>query len=318
MTLTPTLALRGDGFVDGKYQLSYSIESKGKQLFSNAAAVNCQFGRFNFEVELAEKYPAAELVSWKLVGPNGNAQQGISSLGWSRFHGRVRYRKGGWQSTYIELVPISWSKPGIIEIPVADDGTFDALVPARIYAVLNVSGGGYEYDSMERWGWDYDLSHDREDLFTVGTTEIYGARVFQILGGPSQMLFVFFRPSSIGRIHRFDANGDGIMSDSENRAKYDALKDSPTAIGPELTADDVKISIYGVSLKILRLDLIPEAQGDGRWQVDYLVQCLIPKELEHADLPRTWRPEVKIEVTSHEMLRGQPVTDFGESSVGLP
>jgi hypothetical protein len=314
--LKPTLVLRGDGLPDGDGRLHYALEAHGKTLLRGEVGVRIRHGRLGFEIELKRSFPTAQRVVWSIAGMATGSLHGSSALSWSRFHGRVRYRSGAWRSTYIELVPVHFGRHDTIMVPVAGDGTFDALVPARVYAVVNVNGAGYQYDAMERWAWNYDLRRDREDLFNIGSTEIYGARAFEVLGGPAGMFFVFFRPSSLGRIHRFDLDGDGILNDEENRAQWSAMKDSPTAIGPELTADDVKVLLDGKPVKILRLDRIPEANGDGHWQVDYLLQCFIPTEAEAAK-PGVWSREVKIQVESHEVLRGKEVTDFGEGSVDI-
>jgi len=110
-----------------------------------------------------------------------------------------------------------------------------ALLPSRVYSVINVNGAGYKYDAMERWGWDYDLTRDRVDEFAIGRTEIYGMRAFD-LNGPLPTIFVMFRPTALSRLLRFDADGDGFISDDETKATLAAMKDSPTVIGPELEA----------------------------------------------------------------------------------
>jgi hypothetical protein len=98
---------------------------------------------------------------------------------------------------------------------------------------MNVNGTGYTYDSMERWAWDYDLTHDREDVFTIGRTELYGIHAFNVKG-VARTVFVTFRPSARSRILPFDADGDGLVSDVEKKKMVEAMKDSPTVIGPKL------------------------------------------------------------------------------------
>jgi len=139
---------------------------------------------------------------------------------------------------------------------VGGDGRFDALLPSRVYSVINVNGAGYKYDAMERWGWDYDLTRDRVDEFAIGRTEIYGMRAFD-LNGPLPTIFVMFRPTALSRALRFDADGDGFISDDETKATLAAMKDSPTVIGPALEAADMKVWLNGNEEAIVRVDRIP-------------------------------------------------------------
>lgn len=313
LPLKATLALHAEGLEDRTYKLHYAIETGGKKSHSGNAEVKVKNGRFDLEIALKEKFPSAKGISWRLVASGSAPKSGYTPLAWSRFHGQVRYKHGGWHSTYIELLPIGWGAPGVISVPVADDGTFDAFVPARVYAVVNVNGTGYVYDAMERWAWNYNLTRDREDLFTIGSMELYGMRAFHVQGGPNT-LFVFFRPSTLARIHQFDSDGDKTLNESEMRALQEALKHSPTAIGPELKPSNIKVWLDGKLLPIAQLNQIPEASEGGEWQVDYLVQCLLPTG--ERPKPGVWH-RVKLEVMSEEELRGQSVTDFGQGSVDV-
>jgi hypothetical protein len=311
--LKPSLNLAGSGFPDGEIQLSYSVDEKGRSLFSGVMTIKVERGHFNQQVDLPQKFPQADAITWRLK-QNGtaNAISGQSALTWSRFHGKVVYKSGVQRSTYIALIPLRWGAPGNIDIPVAEDGSFDAQVPARIYSVVNVNGGGYLFDAMERWAGTYDLTQDREDRFDVGRTEVYGLRAFDIVGGPNT-IFLYFRPSSLTRVMHFDANGDGILSADERKAMSEALKSSPTAIGPELTAGNVKVWFDGAPVPVVQLNQIPEFDGGGSWQVNYLVQCPLPAG-RIAD--NVWH-HVRVEVESQETLRGKTITDFGQSSVDI-
>lgn len=308
--LKPTLSLLGKGFPSGNFTLAYHIEAGGKVLHQGTTDIQIENGWFESGVELKEKYPAAKGVSWEVSVPNAAPIKGYAPLTWSRFHGQVKYVDGHWASTYINLVPITWRAPWEINIPVAEDGTFDELVPARVYSVVNLDGTGYGYDSLERWAWDFDLTRDREEVFTIGRMELYGMRAFDIKGGPPTLL-VLFRPTSLTRVLKFDADQDGILNESERKALGAALKDSPTTIGPELKADNVKVWLDGKPVRIAQFNQIPEALGDGGWQVLYLLQIVRAPGLQRG----VWH-EVKLEVESQEELRGKKITDFGQGSVG--
>ncbi len=201
--------------------------------------------------------------------------------------------------------------PGEVTIPVAEDGSFDALVPARIYATVNVNGAGYGYDSLERWAWDYDLTKDREDTFTLDRTELYSIHPFEIRGGP-QTLLVTFRPTALSRVLKFDADGDGVLSESERKAMEEAMKHTPTAIGPELKAENVRVWLDGKPCPVVQMNQVPEFDGGGTWQVQYLLQVM-----PESRVTRFIRHEIKLEVESQEELRGKKITDFGQGSAGF-
>ena len=308
--VAPVLVLYARGFTDGPATLRYGIDAGAATLKSGSMDVRVERGGFEIAITLAATYPNATHVSWECALPDHPAMKGRAELRWSHFRGQLTYLDGGWRSSYIEMWPNGFRAPGSFYIPVGDDGRFDALVPARVYSVMNVNGAGYKTEAMERWAWDYDLTRDRLDQFTIGRTEIYAMRAFD-LNAPLPTIFVMFRPTALSRILRFDADDDGVISDAETKAMMMALKDSPTAIGPELEAADVRVWLNGVDEPIVRFDRIPEYDGDF-WQVQYLLQ-IFPKVRP----PRGIWHEIKVEVRSKEQARGRAVTDFGQGSVGF-
>lgn len=310
--MKPSLTLAGTDLNDGSYNLLVRLEAGGKPLHEEKALVRIENGSFEKSFELEHSYPGAEDVSWELSATGQPQLTGRSALKWSHFSGRVQYLSGKPHPTYINLIPVTWSHPGAIYVPVAEDGTFDAEVPARVYGVVNVNGVGYRFDSLERWAWDYDLTRDREDTFTIGRIELYGMHAFH-LNGPVPTVFVTFRPTSLSRVMRFDADGNGTLDEHEMGALRAAMKDSPTVLGPELRSENVKVWFDGQPLPILRFDMIPEAEGDGTWQVDYVLQ-IAPHDWKHL---QGTRHEIKLEVSSPEELRGTKMTDWGQGSVGF-
>jgi hypothetical protein len=307
----PFLVIAGADVPEGEYRLGYSIEREGQVLFSGSSPVKTIGRLIMSEIRLEKRYPEAQAVRWELKGAGPTTLSGTAPLKWSRFHGTVKYRDPGIrQSAYIELNTIGFGAPGKIHIPVADNGTFDTLIPARIYKVLNVNSTGYQYNAMERWGWDYDLTRDREDEFVIGRTEIYGMNAFRLTGGPSTIL-VAFRPTALSRVLGFDADKNGRLNDQESAKMSEALKKSFTAIGPELKAENIKAWIDGKPYQVVQLTQTPEFNGDGRYQVLYLVQLFLDRPL----MPQASH-EIKIEVESEEHLNGEKVIDWGQGSVG--
>lgn len=306
----PVLLIYARGIPDGKRTLTYHIGGTEKSLLEGTEEVTVANGMLETAVTLPRKFPEAVRVAYEIRGADTPTIKGSAKLRWSRFQGQVKYLDGRWRSTYIEMFPNGFRAPGSFYIPVSDDGRFDALVPSRVYSVLNVNGAGYRYDSLERWAWDYDLTRPREDLFTIGRTEIYAMRAFD-LNSPLSTIFVMFRPTALSRVLRFDVDGDGLISDTETKAAIVEMKDSPTVIGPELKAGDVKVWLNGKEEKIVRFDRIPEYDG-GFWQVQYVMQ-IYPDTRP----PRGVWHEVRVEVRSRERLRGRDIVDFGQGSAGF-
>jgi hypothetical protein len=304
------LVIYGKGLPDGIYELTYAIEAGGEKVVQAGIPAEVVHGNYEAEIKLAKPVRNAALVAYRFASGDRIAAEGSAPLCWSRFHGKVRYVDGGWRSTYLEFHPNGFRSVGSFFVPAAEDGTFDALLPARVYSVLNVNGAGYSRDAMERWAWDYDLTRDREDDFAIGRTEIYALRAFD-LNAPVATIFIMFRPSALSRVLRFDADGDGRSSSKEMAAAMEAMKNSPTVIAPELKAEDVEVRLDGRPEKIVRFDMVPEYDG-GFWQAQYILQ-IFPE-------PRPGRGvwhEIKIEVRSKESLGGREIIDFGQGSVGF-
>jgi hypothetical protein len=306
----PRFAICGNGFPDGAFTLNYRIEAGADLLHEGRTGINVAHGVVEKDIKLPGKYPQATQVAYELTAENRPAIKGVVPLRWSRFRGRLQYVDGRWRPSYINLSPNGFNSLPALYVPVADDGTFDALVPARIYAVMNVNGAGYSYDAMERWAWDYDLHGDRVDLFTLGRTELYAMHAFDIQG-PISTVFVAFRPTALSRVLAFDADGDGRVQGEERKTMTAAMKDSPTVIGPELEAKDVKVWLNGKEERIVQFSKIPEYDGEF-WQVQYLLQIFPAPRPERG----VWH-EIKVEVKSTEKLRGKEIVDFGQGSVGF-
>jgi hypothetical protein len=144
----PTLVLTGRGFASGDGRVAYRLEAEGKKLFEGEAAIRLLNGWFETGIELKAKFPNAEGVAWEISAPGAATERGYAPLSWSRFHGSVKYLDGRRRPSYINMVPVTWGSPGQFTVPVADDGSFDIMVPARVYGVMNVNGTGYSYDAL--------------------------------------------------------------------------------------------------------------------------------------------------------------------------
>ena len=305
--LRAELVLRGEGLQDGRRIVVWKFDDDacgGEE----KTPVAVKRGRFERQIHLTRPCPAATSVLWRIESGEGKELSGVAPLSFARFSGRVVYRDGKQRPAYIILNDADFGAPGFFHVPVADDGRFDARVPARIYGNVNVNSSFYAREALERWAWEYDLTRDREETFTIGRMEIYSMHAFELIGG-QPLVFVAFRPSTLSRVLAFDANGDGFVDQNERKAMVEAMTKTPTSIGPELKAENVKVWIDGVPQRPARIDLIPEASADGHWQVEYLVQ-ITPQEKPE----RGVRHEVRVEVESSETLRGAAFVDYGQGS----
>jgi hypothetical protein len=296
---------------DGSRTLSFVIESPGGALHQGDTVIAISDGWFETEVRFPHRgFVAATGIRWSISGDAGRELDGYAPLLWSHFRGTVEYRAGGWSDTRIELVPVNWGAPGTIIVPVHPDGSFDAYVPSRVYAAVIVVGTGYTYDSLERWAWNYDLTRDRQDTFTIGRTELYGMRAFEILGGPPTIL-VLFRPSALSRVLAWDLDHDGNVSEVEMQQLAAAMADSSMVLAPELDVSSITVRLDGEEQQIVRLDRIPEYDG-GSWQAQYVVQIFPDAKPKRG----VWH-EILVEVSSRELLNGEVVVDYGQGSVGF-
>ena len=189
--LEPSLVIGGKGLPDGTYRLAYRIERGEELLYAGAGEISVAYGGFELVVTPSRKYPEATRVSYALESEKRAAVRGHAALRWSRFRGQVKYLDGRWRSTYAELHPEGFASKALFSVPIGEDGRFDALLPARVYSVINVNGAGYQREAMERWAWDYDLTRDREEVFTIGRTELYSIHAFNIVGGPRTVFVAF-------------------------------------------------------------------------------------------------------------------------------
>ena len=304
------LVIFGKGFDDGRHKLTYKIAAGEETLHQDTVDISVTDHWFEKRITLPRKYPQATRILYEVTSEDRRSLKGCVPLLWSRFQGRAKYLDGRWRSTYIELFPKGFNSVGGFWVPVQDDGRFDALLPARVYPVVNVNGAGYSYDAMERWAWDYDLTRDREDFFTIGRTELYAIHAFD-LKAPVNTIFVTFRPTALSRLLQFDEDGDRLTSGDERKKMVAAMKHSPTVIGPELEAKDVTVWLNGREEKIVQFNKIPEYDGN-LWQVQYLLQIFPQRRPARG----VWH-EIKLEVRSTEMLQGKELTDFGQGSVGF-
>ncbi|HNX96612.1 MAG TPA: hypothetical protein PKK12_02935 [Candidatus Aminicenantes bacterium] len=308
--LEPMLHLYGRGFKAGRGSLEFILRAGAEKLHRGRVALDEPGEVFERTVGLPAPFPRADRLSWT-VCLGGETWQGEARLRWSRFSGRLDYVDGRPRPSYIDLHPVTFAG-GNFKVPVREDGSFAAQVPARVYAVANVNGAGYSVDAMERWAWDFDLTADREENFRVGRTELYGMKAFCLLA-PTSTVFVVFRATALTRILQHAPERDARPKDDHTMGRIvEHLKLTPMAVAPELARENVKVRLDGVAIPVSDLSRVVETSGQGIDQTLYLLQFTPPQRPA-----RGVRHEVLVEVESRDMLHGELVTDFGQGSAGL-
>lgn len=308
--LETTLHLYGRGFSAGKGTLEFAILAGDKELHRGKVDLDEPGEVFERAVKLRESFPSADRLAWTLrMGTE--TWSGKAFLRWSGFSGKLEYVDGRMRPSYIALHPVTFAGCEFV-VPVLENGSFAAQVPSRVYAVANVNGAGYAVDAMERWAWNLDLTKDREEVFKVGRTELYGMRAFCILA-PTSTVFVIFRPSALTRILQHAPRLTTKPKDDATMALIvEHLKENPMAIAPELSKEHVKVRLNGVAYPVSDLSRVVETSGQGINQILYILQFIPPQRPE-----RGVRHEVVVEVESRDVLNGQLIKDFGQGSVGL-
>ena len=308
--LWPVLHLYGRGFRAGKGSLEYRLLAGKRELKRDRLEVEAPGEVFERSLELKEAFPGADRVAWTLQ-MGGGSWKGVAPLSWSRFSGRLDYVDGRLRPSYVSLHPYTFGGCEFL-VPVGEDGRFEAQVPARVYAVANVNGAGYAVDAMERWAWDFDLTKDREEVFRVGRTEIYGMHAF-CLNAPTTTVFVTFRPTALTRFLQHVADPAAQPKDQATMAvTMEHLRLDPMAIAPDLKREAVKVWLDGAPQAVSDLSRVVETNCQGINQTLYILQ-FTPKTRP----ARGVRHEVKLEVQSRDVLQGKLVEDFGQGSVGL-
>ena len=307
--LKPVLHLYGRGFPKGKGSVAFRIMAGAKELHRGEGKVEVPGAAFELPMELDEACPGADRVEWK-VDLGQDTWHGSAPLRWSRLSGKVEFVDGRLRPMYLDLHPFTFSS--VFTVPVKADGSFDAELPARSYAVINVNGAGYSIDAMERWAWDFDLSRDRSEVFKVGRTELYGIHTFCLLGGV-KTVFVVFRASALTRILQHRADPGAAPKDAATMSLLkEHLKIDPMAIAPDIPKAKAHVWLDGVAYPVSDLSRVVETDQGGVNQTLYILQFLPDQRPS-----RGVRHEVKVEVESQDVLDGRLISDFGQGSAGL-
>lgn len=116
----------------------------------------------------------------------------------------------------------------------------------------------YRVRFLEYWAWNVKVTGDLKLDAVIDGLEIYACNAFKIQGAfPS--LNVYFRPMSLNRLKTLEETAD--MS---------ALK--IIDIAPNLTLDDIAVTLNGEDVDVLMINKVKEYAGPGQSMFAYLIQ----------------------------------------------
>ena len=136
-------------------------------------------------------------------------------------------------------------------------GRYNALCAVRDYQVKN----------LEFWAWDVQAYGDVKIDCRVGGLELYGIHAWQPSGAaPSYLVYV--RPMSLAKVTAaFMAAGS-----------MEALGKLPVLdIAPELSSNDIEVTVDGEKVDVLQVNKVREAAGPNQYMYGYVIQTNLPR-----------------------------------------
>lgn len=145
------------------------------------------------------------------------------------------------------------------------DGAYVLTAKKGSYMAL-LAVKDYQIRFLEYWAWSVPAFGDLEINPRFDKLEIYGINAWRPHGGyPSYM--IYFRPMSLTRIIKKITEAGGM----KNFQKLPHLD-----MAPELSANDLVVTIDGQAVNILKVNKILEAAGPGQDMTGYIIQTNLP------------------------------------------
>jgi hypothetical protein len=149
----------------------------------------------------------------------------------------------------------------------AKDGRYSLSVPKGTYMAL-AAVKDYQVRCLEYWAWSIPADRDLEINPRFDRLEVYAMNAWRPQGGyPSYQ--IYFRPMSLSRTIKAIQAAGGM----ENLGKLKAID-----IAPELTVDDIQVTVDGQAVAILQLNKVREASGPDQSLIGYVVQVPLPQK----------------------------------------
>ncbi|MCL2171427.1 MAG: hypothetical protein FWB71_04680 [Defluviitaleaceae bacterium] len=145
------------------------------------------------------------------------------------------------------------------------DGEYSISLPKGDYNAVFVDDKTYGQTTLEAWGWKMLVDGDEEHNFKIGNGEVYGMDVWANNGG-FRSLFIYFRPMILSYCLA------GISCPVEINGKSFNLINA----SPEISLDDINVTLNGNSLDKISLQKIQETGQDGSAVDGYILQTARP------------------------------------------
>jgi len=193
-----------------------------------------------------------------------------------RIYGKVRNQEG--QLIQGAEISIKDSKLRDIAKGKSNDlGEYEFFVQAGQHTAFSaVAEQGTTY--LPYWEWNFAKMEDCEIDVTLGTIEIYAANVLIPVGTFPQFM-IFFRPMSLSKLIQY-----------KNGPK--ANKGEIVDVAPDITIEDIELTIDGQKAKIFTLNKVEEFGGDNNLN-GYFMTTQRPIEMNFEDY-------TKIEIKIHD------------------
>ncbi len=147
------------------------------------------------------------------------------------------------------------------------DGRYSLTAPKGTYMAL-AAVKDYRVKSLEYWAWTVPAERDIEINPRFDRLEVYGINAWRPQGGYASYQ-IYFRPMSLTRTVKAVTDAGGM----ENLGKLPVID-----IAPELTADDIQVTIDGQPVKVLQVNKVREASSPSQYLFGYLIQVPLPEK----------------------------------------
>jgi hypothetical protein len=141
-----------------------------------------------------------------------------------------------------------------------DGGRYEILLPERTYNAIIAFPKSYGISELECWAWHMIMDSDQNIDFKVGTGEVYNLNVWPNNGGGSSY-FISFRPMVLW-----------ALENKRYPVRIDSKEFSILDASPELTPEDLKITVDGKSVEIISCQKFFETSSPEKGMISYLVQ----------------------------------------------
>lgn len=153
-----------------------------------------------------------------------------------------------------------------------EEGNYELFVQKGLYYSFYACKD-YNINYLEYWAWNLPLFNEIELNAKIDGLEVYTLTAFRIKQGFPQLM-LYFRPMSLKRAKILNQTAD-LLKDSE-------IID----ISPDLSKDDIKVTINNETSEIYEINKVLEYGGNNQRIYSYLIHVSTNKVLNAYDYNR--------------------------------